>query len=389
MKNEMTIAEIKAMYFDDEALMLSPFPLYRYHYKGDRFYYYTDPINEPLDEISDCCCAHLKNGDICSACGEHTSVLKGEPQPVHFAVGVTTLTRKTIPQDEFLTKWIADKGWDDAIAFRDLRAFYGSLLHTILATLLIKRVCNLDLFDEVVRNYCKANGVVTNQSVWVDDLKQDTLAFAEWMKTYNVKPFAIELSLVSPRLGVAGTLDLFCEMDYTEKGFFGEVYLSGVNKGQPKESKRTVRRLAIVDFKSGRNSTGGLHNAAQLRLLDMLLKDAYPQFSDQTMLLYNWHPKDWRAAPNYTFVDQTNSFSEGAALSCIALYQELYPQIEEKKTLEMFGTISLDSPEDEQHNYATPLIKDLVQAAVNDATFTQTEYDLTDTYFDENQPDEQ
>jgi hypothetical protein len=361
-KNEMTISEIKAMYFDDKALMLSPYQLFRYHFKGDRFYYYINPEAQDHDP---------------------------QDKPlVRFAVGVTTLTRKTIPADEFLTKWIAEQGWEEARAYRDLRAFYGSLLHTVIATMLIKRVCNLDLMGEVVHNYCKVNGVTTGEGAWADDIKQDTLAFAQFCTDYNVKPLAIELSLVSPTLGVAGTLDIFVEMDYTESGFFGEEYKSGERKGQPKESKRTSRVLAIVDNKSGRNSTGGVHNAAQLRLLRMLLDEAYPQFAGKDIKLYNWHPKDWRTRPTYTLVDQCNGFSENAAHHIIGMYHEMYAKVEEKTMLDMFGVINLDAPADEKYNFATPVIKDVVQQAIDDAAFTQQHYDYTDTYFDENQPED-
>jgi hypothetical protein len=373
-KNEMTISEIKAMYFDDKALMLSPYQLFRYHFKGDRFYYYID-TDAALRE----------------------AVLGGaeEKPKVRFAVGVTTLTRKTIPADEFLTKWIAEQGWEEARAYRDLRAFYGSLLHTVIATMLIKRVCNLDLMGEVVHNYCKVNGLTTGEGAWADDIRQDTLAFAQFCTDYNVKPLAIELSLVSPALGVAGTLDIFCEMDYTEKGFFGEEYKSCENKGKPKESKRTSRVLAIIDNKSGRNSTGGVHNAAQLRLLRMLLNDAYPQYNGIDIKLYNWHPKDWRTRPTYTLVDQNNGFSENAAHHIIGMYGEMYSNVEEKTMLEMFGTISLDQPVDADGvpseapaNFATPVIKAVVQQAIDNAAFTQQQYDYTDTYFDENQPED-
>lgn len=361
-KNEMTINEIKAMYFDEQALTLPPVPLYRYHYKGDRFYYYLTPAVQDYDPQ--------------------------DKPPVKFAVGVTTLTRKTIPQPEQLTKWMADKGWDEAIAYRDERALYGSLLHTLVATLLIKRVADLDATAEIVRNYCKLHSITTNEGVWVDDLKQDLLAFAQFVRDYNVRALAIEMSLVSPQLGVAGTLDLLCEMDLTEKGYYGEVYASGANKGQPKETKRTSRTVAIIDFKSGRTSNGGLHNAAQLRLLKMLLTENFPQWQGVAIQLYNWNPKDWRTAPSYTLTDQTTAFSPAAAMNIISLYHELYPDVADKKTLEMFGIVSLDastSPDDDAtENYTSTPIRAIVQQAVNEGTFGQTEYDLADSYFDEN-----
>ena len=349
----MSIAAIKAMYFNDDALMIDPFPLYRYEYRGDRFYYYQTPDVMDYDAQ--------------------------DKPPVKFAVGVTTLTRKTIPQNEGLVKWIAGMGYDNAIAYRDQRAKYGSLMHTCFATLLIKKVFNLDLLPEVVHNYCLAKSITVNETEWSEDLKQDLLAFATFMQEYHVKVKAIELSLVSPDLGLAGTLDLFCEMDYEVKGFFGETYQSGERKGQPKESKQIFRKLAIVDFKSGRDTTGGVHNAAQLTALREILQDNYDSYRDAVILLYNFHPKDWRKNPTYTLVDQTDQFSKVALHSIITLYRELEPDPEERTMLEMYGVIDLDR-QDEQ-NYSTKVIKDIVQEAVNQKTYTKTDYDYADFYF--------
>ena len=366
-QDELTVSQIKAMHFADDALMLSPFPLYRYEYKGDRFYYYIDP-NEGNFEV-------LKGGE----------TITHNP-PVHFAVGVTTLTRRTIPQNEGLVKWIANMGYDAAIAYRDQRAKYGSLMHTCYATMLIKKVFNLDLLPEVVQNYCRVNSITVNEAAWVDDLKQDVLAFATFLHEYQVKPLAIELSLVSPRLGLAGTQDLFCEMDFEEKGFFGEVYASGINKGQPKETKRIVRTLAIVDFKSGRDTTGGIHNAAQLAALKMIFRDNYPAYAGKRSIivyqpavrLYNFHPKDWRKVPTYTLVDQTDAFSEGAVMNCLGLYHEFEPAPEDKTVVEMFGTINLENPGE---NFTTKVIKEVVQAAVDGAAYKEQGYDYADFYF--------
>lgn len=364
-QDELTVSQIKAMYFDDAALMLSPFPLYRYEYKGDRFYYYVNPA-EQVTEVAD----------------DPEAKQAAYHLPVHFAVGVTTLTRRTIPQNEGLVKWIANMGYDAAIAYRDQRAKYGSLMHTCFATMLIKKVFNLDLLPEVVQNYCKVNSITVNEAAWVDDLKQDVLAFATFLHEYQVKALAIELSLVSPRLGVAGTQDLLCEMDYVEKGYFGEVYASGVNKGQPKQSNRTVRTLAIIDFKSGRDTTGGIHNAAQLAALRLIFKDNYPAFADRDIKLFNFHPKDWRTTPTYTLSNQTDGFSEAAVMNILGLYREFEPAPEDKTVVEMFGTIDLDNPGE---NFTTKVIKEVVQAAVDGTTYTDQGYDYADFYF--NQPE--
>jgi hypothetical protein len=129
-----------------------------------------------------------------------------------------------------------------------------------------------------------------------------------------------------------------------------------------------------------------LHNAAQLRLLRMLFNDAFPNSDFAIDRLYNWHPKDWRTCPSYTLVDQTDKFSEKAALNCIALYKELYPDVEEKKTLKIGGIVLLDTDDESapSPNYTITPIKELVQKAIDEGTFGQTKYDYFDSYFTEN-----
>jgi hypothetical protein len=122
----------------------------------------------------------------------------------------------------------------------------------------------------------------------------------------NCKPLAIELCLWHPD-GYAGAIDIVCELDVEEKGFFGETYASGVNKGQPKESKRTVRVRAIVDIKSGRK---GFYESSEIQLHAYKAMMAY-HFPEEEMIiskLFNWSPKDFRGAvPSYNLKDQTDS----------------------------------------------------------------------------------
>lgn len=358
-KNELTVSELKAMHFADDALMLSPYPLYRYTHKGRRYYYYIDPADAEKVDAQD-------------------------KLPVHFAAGVTTITGTQLPKDEYLIKWIADMGYDNAIAYRDHRAKYGSLMHTCIASLMIKRVFNLDLLDEVVTNYAALNQIAGDTSKWADELRQDVLAFAQFMRDYKVKPLAIEMSLVNPLLGVAGTLDILCTMTIQVKGFWGEVYKQGENKGEPKETKQDVEVLAIVDNKSGRNSTGGESNAAQLKLLKMLLRSQFEQFTEREIKLYNWHPKNWRTRPDYTLVDQTDNFSDTAALNLINLYKERQKDPDELTALAMYGVVDLDN--DEVENYSVTQITSTVQQAVNDGQYKPEEYDYLDKYFTENYP---
>ena len=130
------------------------------------------------------------------------------------------------------------------------------------------------------------------------------LAFITWVKEYKVKPIAIELMLRSKTHMVATALDLYCEMEVEEKGYFGETYKSGVNKGKPKESKKSRVVKAIVDFKSGRKGFYPKHSL-QLLLNKIMMEENYPGIVIEK--LYNFAPKDWRGTPNYNLKEQSNA----------------------------------------------------------------------------------
>jgi hypothetical protein len=141
-------------------------------------------------------------------------------------------------------------------------------------------------------------------SDWESELKKDVLAFAQFMIDYNVKPLAIELILYHPTDGYAGAIDLICEHDFEEKGFFGETYASGANKGQPKESKRMIRINSIVDLKSSRK---GFYESGEIQL--QAYKEMFQIHFPDTKIdkVWNWSPKEWRSTPSYNFKDQTDS----------------------------------------------------------------------------------
>lgn len=367
--NDLSMAEVRAMYFDADALILSPFRLFRYQRGGDRFYFYLNTEQTELD-------------------GETKQV-------VRLAVGATTLAAATIPAGQFLTKWYADNGWDGAIAIRDEKAKYGSLMHTCDADLYIKRKFDLDMIPEIVSGYMKKNKIAYDTDQWSNDLKSDVLAMAQFIRDYNVKPLAIELSLVSPEYGVAGTLDLFCEMDYVETGFFGETYKSGDKKGKPKESKRTVRVFAIIDFKSGRKTGENPHHVAQLVILRKLLTDtlkslygnAFDPILASKIMLYNWHPKEWQTFPSYSLIDQTDKIPvpDDEYLNGLVWHYRVHnidPSF--RKSIETFGVVDVDAGV--ESNISVKTILEKAESRINsDDGIPPMQYDTVDDYLAANE----
>jgi hypothetical protein len=148
----------------------------------------------------------------------------------------------------------------------------------------------------------------------------------------NCKPLAIEICLWHPIDGYAGAIDIVCEMDLIEKGFFGEKYLSGVNKGQPKESKQVRRIRAIIDIKSGRKS---FYESAEIQLCAYkeMWNIHFPEFPVDKFM--NFSPKEWRTTPSYNLKDQTDSRNAQKLPHLVAL-----AKIEDSKRQNSFTLVS-------------------------------------------------
>ena len=261
----ITISKLSPIFFDSARLKAQPAPLYRMDMKDSRLYYrFVD--EEPM-----------------------------------FYTSVTTMVKNTLPTSPHLIKWIADRGQDEGLAEALLRANYGTFMHAQCAELLIGGKYDLDKLPKKLAEF-SAKEKFEYPKGWEEDLKRDVLAFAQFIIDYEVKALAIEILLWHPD-GYAGAIDLVCEMTIEEKGFFGETYASGANKGQPKETKQKRRVLAIVDLKSGRK---GFYESHDIQL------SAYANmwqfhFEECVEKIFNWSPKEWRSTPSYNLKDQTDS----------------------------------------------------------------------------------
>ncbi len=281
----ITSEKIVPIYFDNDRLKRQPALIYRLdigNNENHRYYYRFDEANgnEPV-----------------------------------FYTSVTTMIKNTLPIPPQLIKWIADRGTEDSSAEANERAAYGTFLHIQIGELLIFGKYNLDELPKKLEAFALKEKV-TPKPDWITELKKDILAFSQFIIDRNVRPIAIEIVLFHPDDNYAGAIDIVCEMDEEEKGFFGETYASGARKGEPKESKRTIRVSAIVDIKSGRK---GFHESHEIQL--HAYKEMFQiHFPDVPIhRVYNWSPKDWRNSPSYNLKDQTESKSARKLPHLVAL----------------------------------------------------------------------
>jgi len=263
----VTVEESSPVYYDLTRLKRQPEVLYRLDNNGIRYYY---------------------------------RLVNGEPE---FFVSVTTMIKNTLPTPRALIKWMTEN--EDSESETMERAGYGTFLHMCCQSLAINGFYDLDKLGVDLKKFMERERL-QGKSEWESELKKDVLAFGQFIIDHKVIPLAVEVVLYHPNDGYAGALDLVCMMTIEEKGYFGEVYASGVNKGQPKESKRDREVVAIVDIKSGRK---GFYESHEIQL------SAYKEmwnihFSDLPVeKTLNFSPKDWRTKPSYNLKDQTDAKS--------------------------------------------------------------------------------
>lgn len=305
--NDITAEQIKAVFFDQNALREPSYRLCQLNARGQRYYYVKDEE-------------------------------KTELYP-----SVTTILKKVMPENTFLTSWRLDLGREASDAYTIDRARFGSFVHGQLQSLLINRTYNLDLLGESLANYANHEKLpLSFVEEHLEEAKCDMLSFAKWIKEYDVRPLAVEIALYHPILKYAGMLDCVCSM---------RKYPIGDKKGDE-------RVVAICDFKTTTKEFRDEH-AIQLGLYRDMWNIWFPDVPIEEIA--NVSPKAWwntaKKAVSYNFEWQT----ENEVLRQIPYLIELYKLLpsETKKVAICSGTINLD--EDIDNNVAVLTIEELVE----------------------------
>lgn len=298
----MTVEEINALFFDADALREPPYRVYRLDGEGHRYYYRFDEFGEPV-----------------------------------FYPSVTTMLKQVMPTSPFLIDWMLANGKEGAVEKRDLAAAYGTFMHIQFERLVVNRSYNFDEVPGELLAYMERENLP--EKFYADSLskiRKDVLAFAQFVRDYNVKPLAIEIGLVSPTYHFAGCVDMPCVMT------------------DPKTGKAFT---AIVDFKSGRKGFYEEHEL-QLHLYRMMWDENFPEVRIDR--LFNFSPKDWRTKPTYNLKDQTESVNAQKLPHLLAL-----AAIEDEKrdnTLTIVrGVLDLDKGKISD-NYVTLSLAELIKS---------------------------
>lgn len=255
----------------------------RFKYKGNRMYYRLLPGNQ-----------------------------LGEP-----CISASTVAKAVAP-DEFLIKWIAEKGYAQAKQYMRDRGWFGTFMHMMIEKYLVAlSIGNQDLcsvmFGEDLYQMFLDYGMDTGKAHLVEGeferLAKSLFAFDQFCREYDVRPILVEHSLLDEETGVAATIDLYCELSISEKGYWGEVYKTGPRKGDPKLTSELVRRTGLINWKSGKHS--GKKEAIQMHIEKMSFEANFSPKDFPVEFLWNWLPADFNPAAKdpsiYKIVKHENS----------------------------------------------------------------------------------
>ena len=280
----MTVEEIRAVYFNADALREPAYRVYQLNSDGHRYYYRFNEAGEP-----------------------------------EFYPSVTTLLKQVMPTPPALLDWMIANGKEGSVEKRDLAAAYGTFMHIQFETLVINRRYDFDSVPAILLGYMELENLPEKVfSEWLVKIRKDVLAFAQFVKDYNVKPLAIEIGLVHPDYRYAGCIDLPCVMT------------------DPKTGKQFT---AIVDFKSGRKGFYEEHEL-QLHLYKEMWNINYPDVP--VSRVFNFSPKDWRTKPTYNLKDQTDS-TNAAKLPYLLALATIEDEKRDNTLTIVRGVLDLDS----------------------------------------------
>jgi hypothetical protein len=300
------IEEVKAEFFDEGAILVSPFYLYRINNKG-RFYAKVETIEEEKEITT----------------------------KISLAAGHTTVIQNCSPTPHELMEWKIRLG-DKAKVFSGGAADYGSFGHYMISELIKgeKLIFDSLWIESKMEKYMNKTGKDFDRCMeYVKQEKRNMLkdlyCFIKWYQDFKVKPIVCEYPIFvefeepeqrgSFYVGkYSAILDFVCELT-----------LPAIKSGKNKREEETIK--AIVDWKFRHSHAFYEGEKVQLHAQHEAWKWLHPDIEIDRQ--YNWSPNDFRLSSKdpkyYDFKDQT--VKENSQVSIPDLWESYLMQFHTRK----------------------------------------------------------
>lgn len=197
-------------------------------------------------------------------------------------LSMTSFCKKALPTSPELVRYVNDRGIDLSEFIRDEAADYGTFMHIVCVEVLKSGSGHLGEIQDMAREEAISRRYYGREEIWSSKIINDLLSFITFLKEKNVVPVAAEFPVASDEFGIAGMVDLPCELDFNGS-----------------------RVKAIVDMKSGRKGFWPEHEL-QIHGYMTMWNDWFGSIYPVTHV-FNWAPNNWRDSPTYKLKNQTKS----------------------------------------------------------------------------------
>lgn len=252
---------------------------------------------------------------------------------IHLYPSVTHITDAMMTEKYVLIELIDNLGKDKYYEMMRTKACYGTIMHRAINEYLMsgdnyeeRAISSEAIMRMITEEADKSRVDEYTRRYWLEDMKADVKCIIKFLSEHNVEPLAIEIIgyYEDNNIRYAGAIDLICTMDIEVKGFFGEHYKTGEKKGEPKETKRTQRVTAIIDYKSGKKGFYKGHEV-QINMYKMMVE----QMGIKINKCFNVSPNE--TSTNYKMKDQTEATSEEKINGLLQAFFADYKEPEEIK----------------------------------------------------------
>ncbi len=217
---------------------------------------------------------------------------------VQFYPSVTSILNTAYPTPEFIIKLKADMGIAKYNQWLSEKAHLGTFIHEELSDIMLFGEYQFDKLSKRIEEYAEKNNLRFNYKWWHFKAKDYLMCFMKFFEDVQIEPLAVELPIKywneEYHLGYASLIDCVAYIN--------------VKKG-----RKTERKLAIIDWKTGSNVFPT--HELQLQMYDVAFYDTYGMEADVMLNVF----------PNTTLTNyKTKMYDEINDVSKIMHYVDFY-----------------------------------------------------------------